>query len=104
MATKDYIEASATPVTPMRGAHRGDFRGVTRRRQPVVNRGANPAARDWWFAAPFMPGDQQYHALARGDGALEGIIDRRPGAVKVMAVEVEGAVGADISRAEPLVP
>ncbi len=104
MATKDYIEASAAPMAAMRRAHCGDLRRVSRRRQPVVDRGANPAAHDRRIAPSLMPGNQQYDAVPRGNGALQHMIDRGPGTIEVMAMEVEGAVGADISRSQALIP
>jgi hypothetical protein len=51
-----------------------------------------------------MPGDQQYDPVTSGNCALQRVIDRRPGAIEVMAMKVERPVRADVSRAQALVP
>jgi hypothetical protein len=62
------------------------------------------AAYDRRLTASLVPGDQQDDPVTRRNGALQRIIDRRPGAVEVMAMEVERAIRADISRSQALVP
>jgi hypothetical protein len=91
-------------MTTMRSPHGGDLRCVARRCQPVVDCSADPAAHDRRLAPSLMSGDQQYDPVTRGNGPLQRVIDRRPGAIEVMAMKVERTVRDDVSRAQALVP
>lgn len=91
-------------MTPVGGADRGDGGGVTRCREPVVDRGADLAALDRRFARSVVTGDQKDDALASGNGALEPAVDRRPRAVEGEAVKVEDAVGLNDAGVKATVP
>ena len=66
--------------------------------------GADSAPLDRRLAPALMAGNQQQDAVSGGDGLLERSVDRFPGAVEIVAVEVERAIGLDAARAESLVP
>ena len=79
-------------MTPMSAADRRDRSGVARRRQPVVDRGPDFPALDRRIARPVVPRDQEYDALAPGDGSLQPAVDRGPGAVEIVAVQIEHSI------------
>ena len=58
-AAQDDVEAAAAAVAAMRAPDRGDPRRVARRREPVVDRGADSPALDRRLARPRVAGDQQ---------------------------------------------
>src|SRR5205085_639297 len=72
--------------------------------KPIVNGGADPAALDWRVTRPMMPGDQQHDTVARGDGSLQRLVDRVPGTVEGLAVQIDDAVGLHRALAQRLVP
>lgn len=77
---------------------------MARRRQPVVDRGADPTALDRRLAAPLMPGNQKHDAISGVDRLLERSVDRFPRPVEVMAVKVERPVGLEVPCPQPPVP
>ena len=65
---------------------------MTGNRQPVVNRGANPPPFEARLAASFMARNEEQNPVARRDRSLQRMVDRFPGAVEAVAVEVERPV------------
>ena len=103
-SAKDNIEASAATVAAVRAAHGGDARSVARGGEPVMDGGADSAPLDRRLAPALMAGNQQQDAVSGGDGLLERSVDRFPGAVEIVAVKVERAIGLDVAGAKTLVP
>ena len=64
-ALEDDVEAASAAVAPMSAADGGDFGRMTRRGEPVVDRGADPAALDRRSAWPVVAGDQQQTCARR---------------------------------------
>ena len=91
-------------MTPVSAADRGDGAGVARRREPVVNGGADLAALDRRIARAMVASYQADDALAAGDRLLEAAIDGIPCAVEREAMEIEHAVRLERARTEPPVP
>src|SRR4051812_3486357 len=89
------IEAPTASVAPVRAADRGDARGVTRGREPVVNGGANLAPLDGRLSRAMMPRDQQQNSVAARDRLLESPVDRTPRRIERHAVKVDHAVRLD---------
>ena len=52
---------------------------------------------DWWLASAVMASNEQHDPIAAHDGLLEGTIDRIPRLVERVTVEVEDAIGFDVS-------
>jgi len=50
--------------------------------------GANSPSLERWFALSLMPGNEEQHAIASGNRALKPSVDRFPGAIEAMTVEV----------------
>jgi hypothetical protein len=88
----------------MRPADRGDVAGMARVGEPVVYCRADPPADDWRLACAGMAGDQKQYAVAVRNRALQPAVDRRPGAVEVMTVQVEDLVRLESSLCELFVP
>lgn len=88
----------------MRSSHRGDFLSVAGRREPVVDGCADTAARDGRLACPGVASDQQDDPLLVNDRLLERPVNRLPGAVEIVAVEVDDTVWLDIAGAKLSVP
>src|SRR5437868_12336970 len=82
VAPEDDVEAAAAAMATMRAAHRGDRGRMARDREPVMNRGADPAALDRRIAGAMMAGDQQDDPRAVRNRALQRAVDRGPGAVE----------------------
>jgi hypothetical protein len=91
-------------MTPVSAPNRGDFRGVARRREPVVNGGPDAASLDGRSPVAMVPRDQQQHSIAPCDCFFERSVDRPPGAVEGHPVKVEDPVGLDGATTQPLVP
>ena len=91
-------------MAPVRAAHRGNRRCMSRMGQPVVNGSTDLAALNGRFARAVMAGNQEQHALTAGNGLIETAVDREPGTVEVQPVKVEDTVRIDGAGAEPLVP
>src|SRR5438128_7463628 len=68
---EDDVEAAAAAMATMRAAHRGDRGRMARRREPVMDGGADPPALDRGIARAMMAGDQQDDARAVGNRALQ---------------------------------
>src|SRR5688572_13333140 len=94
-AAEDDVEAPASAMAAMGAPDGGDPRRVARCREPVVDRGPDPPSLDGRLAWPLMAGDQQHDAVAGGDRLLQDGVDRAPGTVEIMAVQVEDSVGGD---------
>ena len=88
----------------MRAPDSGDLRRVARSGQPIVNGGADAASLDGRLAGAGMAGNQQHDAVAALDGLLQAPVDRGPGAVQRVAMEIDGAVGLDRPFGEAPVP
>lgn len=84
--------------------YRSNARRVAGSRQPIVDSGPDPATFQGWIALSFMPGDQQHDTLATCYGPLQCPVDRQPGAIQAMAVEIEHAIRVDPSGAQAVVP
>ena len=102
---KDDVEAAAPAVAPMRAANRGDLPRMARRRQPVVDRGADPPALDRRLARAGVAGDQQQRPGRRAAIACSS--------ARSIAVQARSRlwpwrssdpVGLDRAGAEPPVP
>lgn len=91
-------------MTPVSAPDRCNVRGVTRCRQPVVNRRTNAPTLHGWLARAMMPGNQQDDAVASNDRLLEPSVNRRPCAIKVHAMEIDRHIGLDIAASQTLVP
>ena len=92
-AAEDDVQAAAAAVAAMRGPDRGDFRGMTRDGQPVMDRSPDSTPLDRWIAGPRMAGDQQHDPLAALDRTLERDVDGAPRSVEVVAVKVDDTIG-----------
>ena len=103
-SAKDNIEASASSVASMSAPHRGDPGRVAGNRQPVVNCRPDSTPFERRLAPSLMTRDQEQDPVARGDRSLQRPVDRLPGAVQAVAVEVQRAIRLDPSRPQPLVP
>src|SRR5690349_32811 len=88
----------------MSGADGGDFAGVARGCEPIVDRGADGAAADRRLARALVAGDQEDKAIAARNRLLERTIDRTPCAVEAHSVEVDDAVGLHASAPQATVP
>lgn len=73
-------------------------------RQPVVDRGANPAAFERRFALALMPRDQQQYPVSGGNRALQSAIDRLPCPIEAVAMQIQRPVGLDPARSKSPVP
>ena len=71
---------------------RRDPRRMAGNRQPIMNGGPDPATSKGRFAFALMPRNQQQNAVSGCNGSLQCPIDRLPGPVQRMAVEVEHPV------------
>ena len=70
---------------------------VPRSGKPVVHGRADFAALHRRVTRTMMAGDQQQNALTAPDRVLESTVDRAPCAVEVHAMQIEHAVGLDVS-------
>ena len=91
-------------MAAMGAANGGDLPSVARRGEPVVDRRANPPALDRRVAGPGVAGNQQKHPLGVNERVFKRPINGLPGALEVMAVQVDDPVGLNIARAQPAVP
>ena len=91
-------------MAAMSTADGGDSHSVARRRKPVVDGGANPPALDWRIARPSMAGNQKEHPFTVNKRLFKCAINGLPGALQVMAVEIDNAVGLDRAGKELPVP
>ena len=72
--------------------------------QPIMDYGADSAACNGWIALAFMARNQEQNPVARGNRALQRPVDRVPGAVETMPMQVEHPVGLDPAGPEAPVP
>lgn len=63
--------------------------------QPIMDRGADPAAFNGWVAPALMARDEEQNPVAGRNRALQRPVDRIPGAVEAVPVQVEHPVGLD---------
>jgi hypothetical protein len=63
--------------------------------QPIMDHSANSASHQGRLAFAFMTGDQEQDTVAGSDGPLQCPVDRFPGAVEGVTVEVKQAIGLD---------
>lgn len=64
----------------------------------------NFAAFQRWFPSALMPGDKEQHSVASRNRPFERAVDRQPGVIETMTVEVEDPVGLDPSGTEAPIP
>jgi len=88
----------------MRWSNGRNVAGMTRGRQPIMDRGTDRAAPDWRLPGTLVPGDEEDDAIAAGDGLLQRAIDRSPRTVEGHSVKVDGAVGIDGAASKAAVP
>lgn len=93
--TKNDVEAAASAVTAMRTPYRGNIRSMAGNCQPVMDSGPDPAAFERRFSPPFMARDQKENPVLGCNCSLQRSVDRFPGQIKTMAVEIEHSVGLD---------
>jgi hypothetical protein len=62
---------------------------MARSRQPIMYRGADSAPFEGRFSLALMTRNQEQNTVARCDRALQHLINRYPGAIETMSVEVE---------------
>jgi len=91
-------------MAPVSTPDRGDSRRMARGREPVMHGGPNPAALQRRFALALMSRNQQQNALPGGNRALQSKVDRLPGAIEVVAVQIEHPVRIDPTAAETPIP
>lgn len=103
-AAKDNIQAPAPAMATVRRSHCSDARGMPGYAQPVVNGSPNPTANEWRIPLAFMAGYQQQHPFAGSNRLLQRSVDRFPGPVEAVAMEVENPVGIDPASADAPVP
>lgn len=82
----------------------GNPRRMAGSRQPVVHRGANPAAFQRRFALALMPSDQQQNPVSGGDRPLQSTVNRLPCAIQAVAMQIQRAVRLDPARTKSSVP
>ncbi len=104
LTAQDDVDA-ATPTVATMGPSDGRYPlPVARCCEPVVDRRADSPALHGRIAGPGMAGDQQQHPLVVNDRLLQGPVDRLPGAIEVVAMEVDDAVRLHRACAKPPVP
>lgn len=91
-------------MAPVGGPHRRDARGMAGCSQPIVHGRANSAPFERRLALPFMAGNQEQNPIAARNRALQRPIDRFPGAIEAVAVQVERPVGLDLAGLQAPVP
>lgn len=91
-------------MAAVRSADRRDLRRVTRRREPVVHRGANSPALDRRIAGTMVAGDQEDEPIASRDSLFQTAVDGPPRRVEIHPVQVENPVRLNRSGADPPVP
>ena len=101
---KDYIEASASSVTPVRTPDCRNSGRVAGCGQPVMNGRPDTSPFQRRLPFPFVARDQEQDAVARGDRSIQCAVDGFPGPVQAMAVKIDDPVGLDTAGAKPLVP
>ena len=90
---------------PAMGApDRGDLPSVAGGREPIVDCGANAPALHRRVAWAGVASDQQQHPLGVNERIFERAINGLPGALEIMAVQVDDPVGLDVARAQPAIP
>ena len=101
---KDNIEASAPSVAPMRTSHGSDAWRMAGRRKPVVNGRPDTPPFQRWFALALVTGDEEQDTVASDDRALQRAVDRLPGPIEIVSVEVDDPVGLDGSGTQAAIP
>ena len=103
-APQHDVQTPSAAVTAMGVSDCSDARPMARRREPIVNRRADPSALNGRIPATMMPGYQQDDAVPGRNCLFERTVDRSPGGVEVHAMKVESTVGHDRTGAQLLVP
>lgn len=80
-------------MTSVSTPYRGDARGMARGRQPVMHRGPDSAPFERRIALALMAGYQQQDAVARRNRPFQRPVDRLPGPIQAVAMEIEDPVG-----------
>jgi hypothetical protein len=93
LTAQDDVKAAAPAVAAMGAANGSDFLSVARRREPIVDGSANAPALDRRSAGTSVAGNQQQHPFAVNERLLQRPVDRLPGTLQVVAVEVDDPVG-----------
>lgn len=91
-------------MAPMGAPNGGNARGMARCRQPVMHGSPYSTSLERRLATALMAGDQQHHAVAGACCPIEPSIDRLPGSIEAVAVQVEDHVGFDPPRGKAPVP
>ncbi len=91
-------------MSPVRAPDRSDPRCMTRNCQPVVHRGPDSATGYGRLARTMVPSDQQQDTIPPGNCLIKRAVDRCPGAVQRVAVEIESSVRLDCSGSQPPLP
>lgn len=82
----------------------GDGAGVPRSGEPMLDRGTNPPANERRIALTPMPGDEQYQPVTAGNRLLETAIDRPPGGIEAMPVQIDHPVRRDGALRQSPIP
>ena len=85
---QDNVEASAAAMAPVCAADRRDVRRVPGRSQPIMDRRTDPAPLKGRVAGPRVAGNQEQNAVTCRDLSLKRAIDRLPGPVQAVPVQV----------------
>ena len=91
-------------MSAVRNPHRSDTSCMARSGQPVVYGGTDFPALNGRFSLALMPRNQQQNPVAGRDRALKCPVDRIPGAIEAMTMQVEDPIWVDPSQAKPAVP
>ena len=84
--------------------HCGNPRRMAGSRQPVVHRGANPAAFQRRFPLALMPRDKQQYPVSGGNRPLQSAVNRLPCAIEAVAMQIQRPVRLDPARPKSPVP
>jgi hypothetical protein len=69
-----------------------------------MNGGSDPPPFQRWLSFPFVTRDEEQDAITRRDRSLQCTVDRFPGPVEIMTVEIDDSVGLDAAGAKAPVP
>ena len=85
-------------------ADRGDRSGVTRGREPAIDRRPDTPTDKRRIAFAAMAGDEQDETVAVGDRALQAAVDRLPCGIEAVSVKIDDPVGLDAAARQAAVP
>ena len=92
-APEHYIKTPASAVPGVGSTNSGDPGSVARGAKPVMDRRPDLATLDGRLARSVVTGDEQDEAIPGIFGTFKRKVDRSPGAVEGVAVEIDDAVG-----------